>query len=151
MDINIFSTWWFIFFLLIILVWYLFVEVLFWDKYLFRYTFEKYNNNFVDRLFHYIFWGIILNIALFYLYSFADWLKSLWWMYNVSVKFSEILKPVVWSDESIKFIPFSISYFLWILGLMAVAKVTVKVMEIIIFIWKYLIDRITPLKKEKKK
>lgn len=151
MDINILSTWGFIFFLLIILVWYLFVEVLFWEKYFFRWILIKYNNNFIDRAFHYILWWIILNILFIYLNSFWDHLNNLWEMFNSAVKFATILKPIVWSENSVKFILFSVSYFISIASLIFFIKILIKASgKLWVFTW-VIADKIILLEKNKKK
>ncbi len=111
-NLNILSAWWFIFFLLIILFWYIFVEILMWEKYFYRSVLEKYNNNLFDRLVHYVSWWIILNIGLFFFNAYSDKWLTLANLFNNSVNMAKPLEQLLWENNSIQFILFSLWYFI---------------------------------------
>lgn len=131
MNIDILSTWWFIFFLLIIIVGYLFVEILFWKKYFYRHIFKEYKNNLFDRILHYVFWGIIVNLAFFYLYYFTDSLTPLINYFNTLWEASKSLKPIFWDSNNFQFIIFSIFYFINIFILLWTIKIFVYLLKLI--------------------
>lgn len=110
-NLNILSVWWFIFFLLIFLVGYIFVEILLWKVYWFRSNFEKYENNLFDRIIHYIAWWIILNILYIYFCVFTWTLKNLADLFNISWSLWWTLW-FLWDSINLQFIFFSIQYFL---------------------------------------
>lgn len=109
-NLNILSVWWFIFFLLIFLMGYIFVEILLWKDYFFRENFEKYENHLFDRIIHYIAWWIVLNIIFFIFFHYVDQYKYIAEAFNISWKMWEILW-FVWEVKDLQFIFFSIQYF----------------------------------------
>lgn len=66
MDIqNITQPSSFIFFILIIVVGYILVEVIWWENYWFKKSLMRYNGNIFDRLIHYVSIGILFHVILF--------------------------------------------------------------------------------------
>lgn len=110
-SLNILSLWGFLFFLLVFLKGYIFVEIYLWKDYFFIKKLEKYDNSIFDRIIHYISWWIILNILFTILWGimwfydkFANLLNSAW----------ELSKALsfIWDPISLQFIIFSLWYFL---------------------------------------
>lgn len=112
MSIDILSIGWFSFFLLIFLFWYIFVEIIFGENYFFANLFKRYDNNLFDRMIHYIFWGIILNIGMFYFNFFLDKGLSLIKFFDNWIKLAKSLIPIFGQNNSFEFIYFSLFYFL---------------------------------------
>jgi hypothetical protein len=109
-NLNILSFWWFIFFLLIFLIGYIFVEILLWKKYFFRKNLEKYENHLFDRIIHYIAWWIVLNVLYIVLLYFFDKYQNIADLLISSWKMWEIFQEL-WYAKNIQFIVFSIFYF----------------------------------------
>lgn len=141
-NINIFSTGGFIFFLLIILVGYLWVEIIFWKKYIFRNIFNKYKNSLFDRMIHYIVWGFLINIAIFILFYSLSWTEY-FKLIDESWKIVIALQPIIWEENTLsaQFIIISITQFLLIFSFWL----------IIWYIFSKIINFYTPEKKVKKK
>lgn len=109
-NLNILSVWWFLFFLLIFLIGYIFVEIILWKDYFFRKKFEKYDNHLFDRIIHYIAWGIVLNILYVVLLYFVDKYKNIADIFNNSWKLWEVVS-FLWEVKDLQFIFFSVQYF----------------------------------------
>lgn len=60
------GIWSFLFFLLIFCMGYMFVEMGMGRRYFFRTTLDGYQNNYFDRILHYVIWGILVNIFFFF-------------------------------------------------------------------------------------
>jgi len=90
-SFSILSVSWFAVFILILMFWYIFIEILLWSKYFFRKSIERYNNSLVNRFFHYFFWWVIINVLLILLYSYIDptllvkYLSISDWLINILV------------------------------------------------------------------
>ncbi len=110
MNIDILSIWWFSFFLLIFLFWYIFVEIIFGENYFFANLFKRYDNNLFDRMIHYIFWGIILNIGMFYFNFFSDKWKTLVNLFYNSLNMGKSLSSLFWEGNSLHFLFFALFY-----------------------------------------
>lgn len=148
-NINILSIWWFIFFLLIFLVGYIFVEILLWKSYCFRSNFERYENNLFDRIIHYISWWMLLNIWYLILWLKIDWYKLLAESFDNSWKLSEALL-FIWDSRDLQLIFFSIWYFIpFIIILTSVILVLrwainfYKIFDFIYFLYFYFIKNKT--------
>lgn len=125
-NLNILSVWWFIFFLLIFLVGYIFVEILLWKDYFFRNNLEKYDNHLFDRIIHYTAWWIVLNIVFFISFHYIDQYKYVTEIFNLSWKIWEILW-FVWEVKDLQFIFFSIQYFSMVIILLVFLTIGYKI------------------------
>ena len=114
-NINIFSTGGFIFFLLIILVGYLWVEIIFWKDYIFRNIFDKYKNSLFDRMIHYIIWWFMINLTIFIFFSYISWTEY-FKIFEISWNLATALEPIIWKENTLntQFIVISIYQFLLI-------------------------------------
>lgn len=71
-NLNILSVGGFLFFLLILSIWYIMVEIIFWEKYPFRKLLKQNDNSVLDRFIHYIIVWIFSNIVFFYILYFTN-------------------------------------------------------------------------------
>lgn len=124
-NIDILSVWGFIFFLLIFLIGYIFVEILLWKDYFFRSHLEIYGNHLFDRIIHYISWGIILNILYFYFNYFSWALEHVFKFLEISWEFWVWFKEI-WDPLSIQFVVFSLFYFVTFLILLSIFTIIIK-------------------------
>lgn len=147
-NIDIFSTGGFIFFLLIILVGYLWVEIIFWKKYIFRDIFDNYKNSLFDRMIHYIVWWFIINITIFTIFSLTSW-PEYFALFDESSKVAIALQPIIWEENTLsaQFIIISVTQFLLIFSFWLVIWIGKMIWYIFSEIAKYC----TPEKKVKKK
>ncbi|MDD4151542.1 MAG: hypothetical protein PHR68_02930 [Candidatus Gracilibacteria bacterium] len=148
-NINILSIGGFIFFLLIFLVGYIFVEILLGKSYCFRSNFERYENNLFDRIIHYISWGMLLNIGYLILWLKIDGYKLLAESFDNSGKLSEALL-FIGDSRDLQLIFFSIGYFIpFIIILTSVILVLrgainfYKIFDFIYFLYFYFIKNKT--------
>lgn len=132
-SINIFSTWGFIFFLVIILVWYIFVEIQSWKNYYFRKKLSVNNNHLFDRVIHYIFWWFLINIFIVALFSISwstEWLANL---FNDVWRISNSLVPIINNNVlDSQLIIFFISYFLIIISIWIVFQIIIFLLDLVI-------------------
>lgn len=132
-NLNILSTGWFIFFLLIFLIGYIFVEIILWKDYFFRKNLEKYDNHLFDRLIHYIAWWIVLNVLYVILLHFVDWYKNLTDIFNNSWKLWWTLW-FLWEVKDLQFIFFSIQYFFVVIVVLFILT------EFCLFIYRIIVN-----------
>lgn len=152
-NVNILSTGWFIFFLLIFLIGYIFVEIILWEDYPFRKNIEKYDNNLFDRIIHYITLWIILNIWYLILCYISNWINNLNEIFNTSWLLWEIL-TFTWKVDALytkdfQFIFFSIINFCILLIILISFILVLKVITKIGKSGKYFFDKIKKLFKSK--
>jgi len=98
---SLLSVWWFLFFLLIIAIWYVFVEIVCGDKYFLRKQLDKYKWNLFDRILHYISWWIIVDGVFIYISLLNQNVsKEIINIFNNSGKLAVILYPLnVWQVQ----------------------------------------------------
>lgn len=75
----------FVSFLVVLCVGYIFVEILFGEKYPWRSSFSGYGNKIFDRCVHYIIWGVILNVGLLFSSIFSSALDEFITFFNQSL------------------------------------------------------------------
>jgi hypothetical protein len=68
-EINISFEAWLLISFTVMMFWYIFVEVIFWAKYFFRNSLERYNYSWINRFFHYAFWWTLIYFLLIFLYK----------------------------------------------------------------------------------
>ena len=114
MTINIDSTLpiVFMFWLLIVLIGYLIVEIFEWKEYFWRQHLERYNNSLFDRILHYIIWWIIANIWILFFELLFKWGHVL--LIDVFNNSRDISSSIIWNN--IQIFLFSLFYFLYLLG-----------------------------------
>lgn len=96
---SLLSVWWFMFFLLIIAVWYIFVEIICVDRYIFKKQLEKYKSNLFDRNLHYIVWWLIFNVFFIYLCFFTWQLGNIIKVFNWAWQIVQIFyNPNTWNS-----------------------------------------------------
>lgn len=71
-NLNILSVWGFLFFLLILSIWYIMVEIIIWDKYPFKKQLKQNDNSVLDRFIHYVIVWIFSNIVFFLIFYCID-------------------------------------------------------------------------------
>lgn len=71
-NFNILSAGGFMFFLLILSVWYIVVEIILWKSYPFRKHIKRNDKSVLDRFIHYIIIWIFTNVWFFYLLYFTE-------------------------------------------------------------------------------
>lgn len=71
-NFNILSVWWFLFFLLIVSIGYIVVEIVSWEKYPFRKHIRANNNSALDRFIHYVVVWIFSNIIFFIFFYITE-------------------------------------------------------------------------------
>lgn len=119
MTINIDSTLpiVFMFWLLIVLIGYLIVEIFEWKEYFWRQLLERYNNSLFDRILHYTIWGILANIGILFFELFFKWGQIL--LIEVFNNSRDISSNIIWNNIDrvwIQIFIFSLFYFLYLLG-----------------------------------
>lgn len=121
-NFNIIEPSAFIFFLLIISVGYLIVEIIAWDDYIFRDAINRYSwSNIIDRIIHYICIGILFHFCLLILLAFlwetlviSNILKS-GWEFAKSIQFIDETSHIT-NLISIQLITSSVLYFMLIIS-----------------------------------
>ena len=114
-DINLVSNTWVLSFLMIVMFGYIFVEVIFWEKYFFRSSLERYNFSWINRIIHYIFWWTLTNLILFILYRSWHLIES----------FVSII-GYNWPNSMI------LSYFLWAIVVFSFSYIIVSLFNIVV-------------------
>lgn len=95
-SLNIIQPSSFIFFILVISIWYIIVEIIGWDNYIFRKSLNRYHwSNTIDRLIHYVAIGIlfhffvILLMALIWNLGFLDQILLTGYKFSENIKFTD--------------------------------------------------------------
>ena len=135
MTINIDSTLpiVFMFWLLIVLIGYLIVEIFEWKEYFWRQHLERYNNSLFDRILHYIIWWIIANIWILFFELLFKWGHVL--LIDVFNNSRDISSSIIWNNIDrvwIQIFLFSLFYFLYLLGVIC-----------LFWCWKWIIRAIS--------
>ncbi|MDC0506016.1 hypothetical protein OAN96_00300 [Candidatus Gracilibacteria bacterium] len=120
-NFNILSAGGFSFFLLVITMGYIIVEVICYKWYPFRKMLDTNNNHLFDRLIHYVFWGVLGNIAFFYLNYFAQNIDIFANAFNLSAPFAQQLETegLLINGSSFQIIFFACFYFVSFLMVLA--------------------------------
>jgi len=112
-NLNILSAWWFMFFLLILVIGYFIVEILFWELYPFKEVLARNNNSVLDRIIHYVIWGIFWNIIFSLFLYYTEWHIPIIEVFDNSQWIAQQFNEVFWVKIlSYQIINFSIFY-LW--------------------------------------
>lgn len=119
-DTNISFPILFMFWLLIIIVGYFIVEIVDWEKYIFRQSLEKYNNSLFNRIIHYVIRGLVANLLIIIVEALLWWGKlMLIELFNNSWIISS---NIIWEGIDrigMQIIIFSLFYFLYLIILIA--------------------------------
>lgn len=95
-SINIIQPAAFIFFILVITIGYILVEIIWWEGYWFRKSLKRYpGSNIVDRLIHYISIGILFHFIMIIVISYVgkteiiDQAMLIWYNFSQSIHFTD--------------------------------------------------------------
>lgn len=153
-NFDILSAWWFLFFLLIVTLGYIIVEIIIWEKYPFKKQIKENNNSALDRFIHYVVVWIFSNIVLFIILYYAELSVPFSETFESSWALGKIINDFFWTDVlSFQLIWTGVFYFIFIVILLFCGRFLIPyliwgILDIIDYFIKELRQR--KIKKQKK-